>query len=153
MHYLLIVQAGEAEGPNAYDGAEEGHAKVVDVNNDGVIDPDDDRMILGSSDPSWTGGLISRLNVGGFDFNFTLYAKQGVFAYSNFHQNFEDVRDRGRQKLDIADWYIPENGVDVASQTSNSYPQPRNAGTYWRNSRVGYFKDASFIKVNNISLG
>lgn len=148
-----IWQAGEAEQAGAYAGAAEGQAKVVDVNNDGEIDPDDDRVILGSSDPSWTGGLISRLTVGGFDFNVSVYAHQGVLAYSNFHGNFEDVRDRGRQKLNIADWYVPANGVDVAAQTSNSYPQPRNAGSYWRNDKVGYYKDASFVKINNISLG
>ncbi|UII27158.1 hypothetical protein LVD15_01665 [Fulvivirga maritima] len=63
------------------------------------------------------------------------------------------MRDRGRQKLDVADWYIPENNVGVPAQASNSYPQPRNGGTYWRNNGVGYYKDASYVKVNNISLG
>lgn len=131
----------------------EGQAKVLDVNDDGVIDPDDDRMILGSSDPKWTGGLISRLMVGGFDLNFTISTVQGVLAYSEFHQNFEDMRDRGRQKLDVGSWYVPENTVGVEPQYSNKYPQPRNGGTYWRNDGVGYYKDASYVKVNNIGLG
>lgn len=147
-----IWQADEADLAELYN-QNEGQAKVLDVNGDGVIDPDDDRMILGSSDPKWTAGLNSRLTVGNFDFNINAYANQGVLAYSNFHQNFEDVRDRGRQKLNIDSWYIPQNNVGVPAQASNTYPQPRNAGTYWRNDQVGYYKDASFIKINNISLG
>ncbi|MBX2844477.1 MAG: TonB-dependent receptor [Flammeovirgaceae bacterium] len=147
-----IWQASEADRAEEYNQTE-GQAKVVDVNNDGQITPEDDRMILGSSNPSWAGGIISRLKVSNFDFNFTIYAKQGVYAYSNFHGNFEDMRDRGRQKLDVADWYIPENIYGIPAQTSNSYPQPRNGGTFWRNNGVGYYKDASYVKINNISLG
>lgn len=147
-----IWQADEADEASSYNQTE-GQAKVVDVNDDGQITPEDDRVILGSSDPSWTGGIISRLKVGNFDFNFTIFTKQNVLAYSNFHANFEDMRDRGRQKLDVADWYIPENDYGVPAQVSNSYPQPRNGGTYWRNDGVGYYKDASYVKVNNISLG
>ncbi|MBL3656118.1 SusC/RagA family TonB-linked outer membrane protein [Fulvivirga sediminis] len=147
-----IWQADEADQAKAYNQTV-GQAKVTDVNNDTEIKPEDDRIILGSANPDWTGGLISRLNLFNFDFTFSLSAVQGVLAYSNFHSNFEDVRDRGRQKLDIADWYIPENNVGVPAQTSNSYPQPRNEGAYWRNNGVGYYKDASYVKVNNISLG
>lgn len=153
-NYLFdgIWQADQTELAELYNQTE-GQARVLDVNGDGVIDPDDDRMILGSSDPKWTAGFNSRLTVGNFDFNINAYANQGVFAYSNFHQNFEDVRDRGRQKLNIDSWYIPENNVGVPAQASNTYPQPRNGGTYWRDDQVGYYKDASFIKINNISLG
>ncbi|WP_020528374.1 SusC/RagA family TonB-linked outer membrane protein [Flexithrix dorotheae] len=147
-----IWQASEADLAEEYNQTE-GQAKVVDINNDGQISPDDDRMILGSSNPSWSGGIISRLKVSNFDFNFTIYAKQGVYAYSNFHANFEDMRDRGRQKLNVADWYVPANDYGIPAQASNSYPQPRNGGTFWRNNGVGYYKDASYVKVNNISLG
>lgn len=148
-----VWQADEAELAELYDQVE-GQAKVVDVNNDGQIDPDDDRMILGSSNPDWTGGLTSRLTVGGFDFNFTLSTVQGVLAYSRFHENFENVGDRGRQKLDI-DFYVPANNVGLTPRPSNTYPQARNEGTYWNQSGagVGYYKDASYVKVNNISLG
>ncbi|MEH0153164.1 TonB-dependent receptor [Limibacter armeniacum] len=147
-----IWQPGQVDEASAYN-QEPGQAKVKDINGDGEISPEDDRVILGSSNPDWTAGIISRLNVGNFDLNLTISAVEGVLAYSNFHANFEDVRDRGRQKLDIADWYVPENTAGIQAQYSNSYPQPRNAGTYWRNDGVGYYKDASFIKVNNISLG
>ncbi|SNR30847.1 SusC/RagA family TonB-linked outer membrane protein [Lutibacter flavus] len=147
-----VWQPSEADEAASYN-QEPGQARVKDLNNDGVIDANNDRTVVGNSDPDWSASIISNLNIGNFDLSISAFTNQGVYAYSEFHQNFTDVRDRGRQKLDIADWYIPENGAGIPAQFSNSYPQPRNAGTYWRNSRVGYYRDASFIKVKNISLG
>ncbi|MBD1262356.1 TonB-dependent receptor [Maribacter polysiphoniae] len=154
-----IWQADEVAQAESY-GQGEGQAKVVDFNGDGVISPgegklgiENDRVVLGSSDPTWSGSVFTRLRVGNFDISASAITNQGVFVYSQFHQNFTDVRDRGRQKLDIADWYIPANGANIPAQFSNSYPQARNAGQYWRNDQVGYYRDASFVKVKNIALG
>ena len=82
----------------------------------------------------------------------SIIANQGVLVYSNFHANFANTRDRGRQKLDI-NWYIPANDAGLAPQYSNRYPQPRNEGNFWRNDGVGYYHDASFVKVKNIAFG
>ncbi|MGR3811996.1 SusC/RagA family TonB-linked outer membrane protein [Jiulongibacter sp. NS-SX5] len=146
-----IWQANERDLAESY-GQLEGQAKVVDQNNDGKITADDDRIILGNSDPTWTGSVFSTLNYKNFDFSFSVLSSVGSFVNSPFHANFTNTRDRGRQKLDI-DWYIPENGAGVPAQFSNEYPQPRNMGTFWRNSGVGYYRDASFTKIKNITLG
>jgi hypothetical protein len=74
-----------------------------------------------------------------------------VTAFSPFHQEFTNHEDRGRAKLDI-DWYMQENPI-TETRVSNFYPQPKNAGVYWRQFNVGYYRDASFIKVKNIVLG
>jgi len=147
-----IWQANERDEAASY-GQGEGQAKVVDINGDGKIDATNDRIILGSANPDWSGSLTSKLKVGNFDFSVSAITNQGVFVYSPFHANFTDVRDRGRQKADIADWYIPENTAGIPAQFSNQYPQARNAGSYWRNDGVGYYRDASFVKVKNIALG
>ncbi|MEL4308863.1 SusC/RagA family TonB-linked outer membrane protein [Joostella sp. CR20] len=146
-----IWQANEATEAASYNQSE-GQAKVRDINNDGVITPEDDRIILGTPNPDWSGSLFTKLTVGNIDLSASLITNQGVYVYSPFHANFTDTRDRGRQKLDI-DWYVPENQAGVPAQASNNYPQPRNMGTFWRNDGVGYYKDASFVKVKNISLG
>ncbi len=147
-----IWQPSEATEAASYNQMP-GQAKVKDLNNDGKIDANNDRTIVGNSDPDWSASVASNLRVGNFDLTISAFTNQGVYAYSNFHANFTDVRDRGRQKLDISDWYVPENGAGLPAQFSNSYPQPRNTGTYWRNNGVGYYRDASFIKVKNIALG
>lgn len=146
-----IWQADEVAEAESYDQTE-GQAKVKDINNDGVITPEDDRVILGNPNPDWSGSVFTTLKVGNVDLSASLITNQGVFVHSDFHSNFTNTRDRGRQKLDI-DWYIPENQAGLPAQYSNSYPQARNMGTYWRNDDVGYYRDASFVKVKNIALG
>ncbi|MGH1437619.1 MAG: SusC/RagA family TonB-linked outer membrane protein [Lewinella sp.] len=146
-----IWQADQRDEAASY-GQLEGQARVEDINGDGTIDPDDDRVILGTADPDWSGSLFTRLRFKSFDLSASVIVSQGMYVYSPFHANFTDVRDRGRQKLNIG-WYIPENGAGVTPQFSNEYPQARNAGTYWRNDGVGYYRDASFVKIKNIALG
>ncbi|HIB36062.1 SusC/RagA family TonB-linked outer membrane protein [Mesonia sp.] len=148
--FVGIWQANEADEAAGY-GMEEGQEKLRDVNNDGRY-TGDDRVILGSSNPDWSGSLFTTLKVKNFDLSASVITNQGVLVYSNFHSNFANTRDRGRQKLNI-NWYIPENDAGLAAQASNRYPQPRNEGSFWRQDGVGYFHDASFVKVKNIALG
>lgn len=143
-----IVQANE----DGIFGLDEGMAKVKDQNGDGEITADDDRIILGSADPDWTGSFYSKLTVGNFDLSLSLITSQGVFVYSPFHSDFIETRQRGRQKLDIQ-VYVPENGAGLPTHFSNEYPRPRAEGTYWNDSDVGFNKDASFTKIKNIALG
>jgi hypothetical protein len=82
-----------------------------------------------------------------------LIANQGMTVFSDFHNNFADVNDRGRQKLDLHDWYVPANGAGVPQQFSNTNPLPRAAGVYYNNNDVAIYKDASFVKIQNISVG
>lgn len=141
-----IVRAGETTF-----GLKEGNAKVVDYDGDGKITTAD-RHVIGNSNPDWTGSISTRLKVGDFDLSASAITNQGVLVFSPFHKNFTDLTDRGRQKLDI-DWYMPENTGGLPVNTTSNYPQPRNEGSYWTNDGVGYYRDASFIKVKNISLG
>jgi TonB-linked SusC/RagA family outer membrane protein len=147
-----IVQANEADNPLYTDaGLIEGSAKVKDLTGDGVLD-DDDRKILGSADPKWTGTITSRLTAYNFDFSFSIISVQGVLVNSPFHRNFIDLNDRGRQKLNV-DWYVPENNVGLTPNFTNEYPRPRREGRFWRTSRIGNIKDASYTKIKNISIG
>ncbi|WP_405329009.1 SusC/RagA family TonB-linked outer membrane protein [Leeuwenhoekiella sp. LLG6367-2.1] len=146
-----IWQADERDEAAGY-GMNEGQEKLLDVNGDGKYTPDGDRVILGSTNPDWTGSFFSSLRVKNFDLSTSVIVTQGVLVYSNYHANFADTRDRGRQKLDI-DWYIPANDAGIPARASNTYPQPRNEGSFWRNNGVGYYRDASFVKVKNIALG
>ena len=129
-----------------------GQARVKDLNGDGKIDAVNDRMVLGNSTPGWSGSLTSNLKVGNFDMSVSVITNQDVLVLSNFHDNFADVNDRGRQKADLEDWYIPANGGGIPAQYSNTNPQPRNEGQYW-SSNMAFYRDASFVKVKNISLG
>ncbi|WP_132130528.1 SusC/RagA family TonB-linked outer membrane protein [Anseongella ginsenosidimutans] len=144
-----VWQAAEAEEAAAF-GQSEGQGRVRDLNGDGSI-TEADKTIIGTKMPDWTGGLSTTLTFKAFDLSVALIARQGMFVYSPFHAEFTNHEDRGRSKLDI-DWYMQENPV-TSARTSGMYPQPKNAGIYWKDSRVGYYRDASFLKVKNITLG
>lgn len=130
----------------------EGNARVADINNDGIIDADNDRVVLGSSDPDWTGSFFTKLRVGNFDVSASVITSQGSFVYSPFHADFLETKQRGRQKLNVKT-YIPQNTSGLPYQPSNSYPLARNEGDFWNDSDVGFYRDASFVKVKNIAVG
>ena len=142
-----IWQESEREMALSY-GQLPGQARVVDLNDDGVINGDD-RAIIGNPVPSWTGGFSTNLTYKNFDFNLSLFSRQGIQVRSPFHAEFLNWDDRGRSKLNV-DYYMPENGVTPA-RSSNTYPQPRNGGPHW--GAVRDYVDASFVKIQNISLG
>lgn len=128
-------------------GAQPGDIRVRDVNGDGVIGPED-RVILGSENPSWTGSISSRMNYRSFDFSFMLYTAQGVTIWSQAggtslggYLNLR--RGYNLNSLDI-DYYTPDN-------PSTEYPEPRVRGHVYF-TPMGYF-DASYVRIRNITLG
>ncbi|WP_233209631.1 TonB-dependent receptor [Flavobacterium sp. 9] len=147
-----VWQESEAAKALSY-GQKPGEARVKDLNNDGKIDANNDRAILGNYDPKWSGSFSTTLKVKQFDLSLSLITNQGMTVFSGFHDNFADVTDRGRQKLDLDDWYIPANGAGIAPQYSNTNPLPRGAGVYYDTNNVAFYKNASFVKVQNIALG
>ena len=146
-----IWKSNEAEEAVKY-GQSEGQAKVKDLDNSGAIEAENDRMIIGTPDPSWSGSFSTSLKFKNFDFNTSLYTVQGVQVFSRFHEEFTNLSDRGRAKLNV-DYYMADNTI-TGFRDSDSYPMPGNLGSYWRGENgVGSYKDASFVKVKNISLG
>ena len=144
-----IWQESERELAVSY-GQLPGQARVVDFDDSGTIRPDD-RRIIGSPMPDWTGGFTTTVTYRNFDLTASLYTRQGVQVLSPFHQEFLNFEDRGRAKLNV-DWYMQENAI-TETRTSNEYPQPKNGGRFWNTENVGFYKDASFVKVKNITLG
>jgi TonB-linked SusC/RagA family outer membrane protein len=148
-----VWQPSEATLATSY-GQKPGEMKVKDLNNDGKIDPNNDRQVIGNYDPKWSGSFSTSLKVKQFDLSLSLITNQGMTVFSSFHDNFADMADRGRQKLDVADWYVPANGADVPEQYSNTNPLPSSAGVgALYSSNASFYKDASFVKIQNIAVG
>ncbi|WP_347052359.1 SusC/RagA family TonB-linked outer membrane protein [Flavobacterium olei] len=151
--YDGVWQESEAAAAASY-GMAPGQARPKDLNGDGKFNQDD-RTVIGNPNPEWQGSFYSKLNVGQFDFNFSVITSQGQTVLSTFHQNFADVSDRGRQKIAM-DYFIPTNGAGIEANANNENPRPgpvaTGAGAYWT-SLFGYYRDASYVKIKNISLG
>lgn len=151
--YDGVWQESEAALAASY-GQAPGQARPKDLNNDGKFNQDD-RTVIGNANPEWQGSLYSKLTVGNFDFNFSVLTSQGQTVLSTFHQNFADVSDRGRQKLAM-DYFIPTNSAGIEANANNTNPRPgpvaTGAGAYWT-SLFAYYRDVSYVKIKNISLG
>ncbi|MGY6557650.1 MAG: SusC/RagA family TonB-linked outer membrane protein [Nitritalea sp.] len=124
-----------------------GDIRLRDINGDGRIDAND-RRILGSDVPSWTGSINNRFSYRNFDLSFFVFTTQGITIFSeaggtslggmiNLRRGY-NLNSRNIQ------YWTPEN-------PSNDFPRPRVRGHDY-STPMGYF-DASFIRVRNITFG
>ena len=147
VHYAEVFdgiwQLHEAEEAAGYN-AEPGQVKVKDLNNDGRI-TEADRQIIGSPLPKWIGGITNTFGYKGFDFSFMLYSRQGSMINSPFHHsNFAREWNGRYNKLNVNYW--------TETNPSNEWPAPNNTGGRPREELKAYV-DASFVRVQNITLG
>lgn len=117
-----------------------GMVKPVDQNGDYVID-NNDRVILGSKNPRWTMGWSNSFTYKGIDLSIELYGRFGYMIDTGGEGQFGMYNQRE------IDYWTPDNpGAEWQK------PIYSTAGGDPYSSLLG-FKDASFIKVRNISLG
>src|SRR5690606_35915423 len=147
-----------------------GEAKVADSDGDGSLTTED-RVILGTPDPKWTGGLISRMQYKNWDFMLNLYTRQGMLVDDQFARAYlTGGRSTLKAKFDyylpagtvVPDWdnfVFDANGkaIDVKHKKTTEehvgkYPNYfENGGPFFGGNAA--YKDASFVKVKNITLG
>ncbi|MGF7140897.1 TonB-dependent receptor [Roseimarinus sediminis] len=119
---------------------EAGKVKPVDTNDDYLIDAED-RIILGNTMPRWTFGMTNTFDLGNFELSFLLY---GRFKYMI---NTGGEGQLGRYNQRSIDYWTTEN-TDAEWQK----PIYNEAGGDAYSSLLGY-REASFLKLRNISLG
>lgn len=117
-----------------------GNVRPVDQNGDYVINADD-RVIIGNRDPRWTMGWTNTFSYKGFELTVEM---NGRFGYT------ANVGGQGQlgmyQQSEISYWRPDNTGADWQKPIYNI------AGGDPYSSLLGY-KDASFIKLRNVSLG
>jgi hypothetical protein len=119
---------------------EEGMVRPKDQNGDFKID-NDDRVILGNRNPTFTAGWSNTFSWKGFDLSVELYGRFGYMVSTGGEGQLGMYQQRE------IDYWTPDN-TDAEWQK----PIYSTAGGDGYSSLLG-FKDASFIKVRNISLG
>ena len=119
---------------------EPGKVKPIDQNGDYVID-DKDRVILGNKNPRWTMGWSNTFSYKGFDLSIELYGRFKYMISTGGEGQYGMYNQRE------IDYWTPDN-TDAEWQK----PIYSTAGGDEYSSLLG-FKEASFIKVRNISLG
>lgn len=122
-----------------------GTIRFLDYNNDGKMD-DNDRVILGSSQPKWQGGMTNRFTFRGFDLTVVAFARVGSTfrstlsggGFANTYQGtYNNVKTR---------YWTPENH-------ENEFPKPNADRTNTQNNGLMGIFDGSYLKIRTISLG
>lgn len=138
--YIGIWQMGEELEANKY-GKKPGDPKLLDVNEDGVIN-EDDKVWLGSKVPLHRLSISSNLNLFKcIDFSFLLRGEFGWKAVDNIARN-EDNRFFDTSNSVWNEYWTPwAPSTEYASLGSNS-----------GNPTVNIYKNRNYIKMQNMSL-
>lgn len=139
--YDGIWKTSEAEEAAKY-GRKPGEIKVKDLDDEGTINANYDRKIVGYTRPDWTGGLMNTFTYKGWELSFFLYSRWGF----TLNTGAETLAGRFAQRK--VDYWI--EGVNEDAK----YYQPGvngESGDTYKNSMN--YQDGSFIKLRNISLG
>ncbi len=119
------------------DGALDLLDMYVDQNGDGVIN-ESDRVIKENALPNAIYGLTSSMTYKGFDLNFTIRANTGNYVYNN-------VLSGGSALQNVTNRSAPPVNL-LARGLLTNFEEPQFLSDY-------YLEDASFIRLDNITLG
>lgn len=117
-----------------------GEIRIYDKDGNETINSED-RVILGSTVPKWTGSLNSRMEYKGFDLYFFLFTRQGQMVYDTMNGQYE-----GRFNWLDVNYWTPENH-------SNEFPRPLAGRQTPLNFSSVCYRDGSFVKLKTITLG
>jgi TonB-linked SusC/RagA family outer membrane protein len=133
-----IWQTGE-DASKQDPGAKPGDLKFADLNGDGKITPDGDRMILGQTTPKWTGGLTNTFHYKNINLSVFIQTAQGM-TKNNQDLTYGDETGRRNTPAEIGYW--------TADNKSNTRP----ALSYNNTRGYGYASDASYTRIKDVTL-
>jgi len=119
-----------------------GQPRVADINGDGKIDVND-RSIIGTQYPAWTGSFANRVSYKGWDLSGLITAK--------WNYTFIDGTPRGmngRNGNIVMDYWMPEHPTNA-----NPAPQAPNSGNTWQYQSTMLYTDGSHWRIRNLTLG
>lgn len=120
--------------------ARPGDVKFADLNGDGQIDSENDRKILGSTLPKWTGGFTNTFYYKNFTLNVFLETAQGILR-NNSDIYYTDEVGRRNIPADVGYW--------TAENQSDKWP---SLIAYQNNKGYGHPKDASYLRIKDVRL-
>ncbi|HEV8282987.1 MAG TPA: TonB-dependent receptor [Chitinophagaceae bacterium] len=131
-------------------GYKPGDIRVKDISGpagkpDGTITAANDRVVVGSAVPKYSLGFSNDISFKRFDLNVYVFARVGQTFISAYANKFEPNAIENGAKVN---YWTPENAT-------NEYPRPTSSlsrAALPFATTLGY-KDGSFLKIRNISLG
>lgn len=123
-----------------------GSVKVIDQNNDGKISSgadEDDRVVLGSTQPKWLMGMTNKFTFSNFDFSFLIYTSQGTqYRNSMLSGTMGEVGTGRYNALNLNYWTV--------NNPTDEYYGPGVSNPY---RQAIQYQDASFVRISDITFG
>jgi len=130
------------------EGAAPGRFQFADLNNDGLIDIED-RTVLGSPVPDFTGGLNIELDYGNFGLDLYSYASVGneIFNASKVFTDFYPLFPGAAISDRVLDSWTPTN-------TGATIPVFETVSNFSTNTQSNsfYVEDGSYFRLQNVTL-
>jgi TonB-linked SusC/RagA family outer membrane protein len=125
-----------------------GMTKFKDNNGDGIIN-DDDRHIIGNTQPKHFGGFSNNFSYKGFDLSAQTAWSYGNDIYNKNIKNGTNTADPWGNKLAIVnERWSPENPENTLTSFNTGASGNVGSAAYSR-----YIEDGSYIRLANITLG
>ncbi|MDF9801165.1 TonB-linked SusC/RagA family outer membrane protein [Catalinimonas alkaloidigena] len=153
-----------------YEGGEPENLTEVDrdlpllIGDDGFPVVNTNQLILGNAQPKWYGGIRNTFNYKGLSLSFLIDARAGQYQYdqyANFYSAFGKLDySLNRNDVVVFDGLLADGSPNTQEVWLGQGigPDGRDYGaSFYRNIYRGvsenFVKDASFVKLRNISLG
>ncbi|WP_291965152.1 SusC/RagA family TonB-linked outer membrane protein [Maribacter sp.] len=138
--YRGVNQGTPEPGTAGYPNAVAGDELFSDLNDDGVIDGDD-RKIIGDPNPDWQAGLNNSFRYKDFDLNVFFQASVGgdIFSYTFL----ELASGESNATTDVLNAWTPSN-------TNTNIP---SAAVREKRITDRFVYDGSYVRLKNLSLG
>jgi len=142
----IFQNQAEVDAHPAQDGKAVGRLRFKDTNGDGTVNLED-RTIIGTYHPDFTGGLSLGFNYKNFDFNMFLFASVGndIFNITREFTIFRLFSTNVRQDR-LTDSWTPEN-------PGAQYPRLDESDNFSTAYSSFYVEDGSYLRARNVTLG
>jgi len=132
-----VWQTGDAD--LAKYSAKPGDLKFQDVNNDGKIDANNDKVYQGTTQPKWIGGITNTFDYKNIHLSIFIQTSQGSLK-NNIDLNYADEQGRRNTPAEIGYW------------TPTNMNNTRAALSYNNTLGYGYPRDNSFTRIKDVTL-
>jgi hypothetical protein len=120
-----------------------GQPTYADLNGDGVVNTSDQR-IIGSAEPTFTGGFTNDLTFRNFDLSVFIQFSHGNQIYNITRALLTNDAGNNNQLIDV---------LAAQSAGANGIPVPKIGNTYDTRPSTLFVEDGSYIRGKNIRLG
>ncbi len=169
---VYTLKTGVVNNTSIIGVVQPGSIKFKDLNNDGVVDLNNDRTIIGDPNPKFTGGLNQQFTYKQWDASLFLNFSIGADVYNANKIEFTNGYANNANMLDVMEgrWRVVTptgqtaqwvNGTTVygiapdqlaALNANADIWQPiRGSGAFYPHSWA--IEDGSFLRINNLTIG